>query len=80
MEQISEFLKNLLEQDKIYLQSEYSVSDFLNFLKYIRKAKINNVWHTGEITKATQTLFLVRDSYYLIYGRLESTHLHFEYH
>ena len=25
-------------------------------LKYIRKVKINNVWYTGEITKASQTL------------------------
>lgn len=88
VEQSFDFLKNLLEQDKIYLQSEYSVeawaflnqlslmlvyriygllhgkgltkkysvSDFLNYLKYIRKVKINNVWLTGEITKATQTL------------------------
>ena len=88
VEQSFDFLKNLLEQDKIYLQSDYSVeawafinqislmlvyriynmlhekeltkkysvSDFLTYLKYIRKAKINNVWHTGEITKATQTL------------------------
>ena len=38
------------------LTKKYSVSDFLNYLKYIRKAKINNVWLTGEITKATQTL------------------------
>ena len=88
VEQSFDFLKNLLDQDKIYLQSQYSVeawaflnqlslmlvyriysllhekdltkkysvSDFLNYLKYIRKSKINNVWYTGEITKATQTL------------------------
>lgn len=88
VEQSFDFLKNLLEQDKIYLQSaysveswaflnqlslmlvyriysmlhekgltkKYSVSDFLIYLKYIRKAKINNVWHTGEITMATKTL------------------------
>ena len=84
----SVFLKNLLEQDKTYLQSQYSVetwaflnqlslmlvykiynklhekdltkkysvADFLDYLKYIRKVKINNVWYTGEITKASQTL------------------------
>lgn len=88
VEQSFDFLKNLLEQDKIYLRSQYSVeawaflnqlslmlvykiynllhekgltnkysvSDFLNYLKYIRKVKINNVWHTSEITKGTQTL------------------------
>ncbi len=88
VEQSFDFLKNLLDQDKIYLQSQYSVeawaflnqlslmlvyriysllhekdltkkysvSDYLNYLKYIRKSKINNVWYTGEITKATQTL------------------------
>ena len=38
------------------LTKKYSVSDYLNYLKYIRKSKINNVWYTGEITKATQTL------------------------
>lgn len=88
IEQSFDFLKNLLEQDKTYLQSQYSVeswaflnqlslmlvykiynrlhekgltkkysvSDFLDYLKYIRRVKINNVWYTGEITKATQTL------------------------
>ena len=88
IEQSFDFLKNLLEQDKTYLQSpyavetwaflnlislllvykiynllheksltqKYSVSDFLCYLKYIRSVNINNVWHTGEITKATQTL------------------------
>ncbi len=88
VEQSFDFLKNLLEQDKTYLQSQYSVeswafinqlslmlvyriynklheygltkkysvADFLAYLKYIRKVKINNVWHTGEITKASQTL------------------------
>ena len=38
------------------LTKKYSVADFLEYLKYIRKVKINNVWHTGEITKASQTL------------------------
>ena len=88
IEQSFDFLKNLLDQDKTYLQSQhaveawglinhlslmlvykiyntlrqhnltkkYSVEDFISHLKYIRKAKINNVWHTGEITKGTQTL------------------------
>lgn len=88
IEQSFDYLKNLLEQDKTYLQSQYSVetwaflnqlslmlvykiynrlhekgltkkysvSDFLDYLKYIRRVKINNVWYTGEITKATQTL------------------------
>ena len=88
IEQSFDFLKNLLEQDKTYLQSQYSVetwaflnqlslmlvykiynklhekdltkkysvADFLDYLKYIRKVKINNVWYTGEITKASQTL------------------------
>ena len=37
-------------------EHKYSVSDFLNYLKYIRRAKINNVWYIGEITKSTQTL------------------------
>ena len=87
-EQSFDHLKNLLEQDKTYLQSpyaietwaflnqislmlvykiynllrehsltkKYSVSDFLCHLKYIRSVNINNVWYTGEITKATQTL------------------------
>ena len=88
VEQSFDFLKNLLEQDKTYLRSQYSVeswafinrlslmlvygiynklheygltkkysaADFLAYLKYIRKVKINNVRHTGEITKASQTL------------------------
>ena len=88
IEQSFDFLKNLLEQDKTYLQSQYSVetwaflneislmlvykiynllrekgltkkysvADFLDYLKYIRKAKINNVWFTGEITNASKTL------------------------
>lgn len=88
IEQSFDFLKNLLQQDKTYLQSQYSVetwaflnylslmlvykiynllhdagltkkysvADFLDHLKYIRKAKINNAWYTGEITKASQTL------------------------
>ena len=88
IEQSFDFLKNLLKQDKTYLQSpyavetwaflnqislmlvykiynllhenslthKYSVSDFLCYLKYIRSVNINNVWYTGEITKATQTL------------------------
>lgn len=88
VEQSFDFLKNLLEQDKIYLQSEYSVeswaflnqislmlvyriynllhqkgltkkysvSDFLSYLRYIRKIRINNVWYTAETTKDTQTL------------------------
>ena len=88
VEQSFDFLKNLLEQDKIYLRSQYSleawaflnhislmlvykiynvlhengltkkysVADFIDYLKYIRKAKINNVWFTGEITSASQTL------------------------
>ena len=38
------------------LTKKYSVADFLDYLKYIRKVKINNVWYTGEITKASQTL------------------------
>ena len=45
---------NMLHEKE--LTKKYSVSDFLTYLKYIRKAKINNVRHTGEITKATQTL------------------------
>ena len=88
IEQSFDFLKNLLDQDKLSLQSQYaveawglinqislmlvykvyntlrehhltkkySVEDFISHLKYIRKAKINNVWYTGEISKATQTL------------------------
>ena len=88
IEQSFDYLKNLLEQDKTYLQSpyavetwvflnqislmlvykiynllheksltqKYSVSDFLCCLKYIRSVNINNVWYTGEITKATQML------------------------
>ena len=88
IEQSFDFLKNLLEQDKTYLQSQYSVetwaflnqlslmlvyriynklhdcgltkkysvADFLDYLKYIRIAKINNAWYTGEITGATRTL------------------------
>ena len=88
IEQSFDFLKNLLKQDKTYLQSQYSVetwaflnflslmlvykiynllhdagltkkysvADFLDYLKYIRSAKINNVWYIGEITKASQTL------------------------
>ena len=83
-----DFLKNLLEQDKTYLQSsyaveawafinhislmliysiynrlrqanalsKYSVEDFIQHLKYIRKAKINSVWFTGEITAKTKAL------------------------
>ncbi len=38
------------------LTKKYSIADFLDYLKYIRKVKINNVWYTGEITKASQTL------------------------
>ena len=88
IEQSFDYLKNLLEQDKTYLGSQYSVeawaflnqislmlvykiynelrekgltkkysvSDFLDYLKYIRTVKINNVWFTGEITRASQTL------------------------
>lgn len=83
-----DFLKNLLEQDKTYLQSEYavetwafinhislmliysvynrlreadllkkySVSDFIQFLKYIRKVKINNAWFVSEVTAKTKAL------------------------
>lgn len=83
-----DFLKNLLEQDKTYLQNEYaveswafinhislmliysifnrlreanllkkfSVSDFIQFLKYIRMVKINNAWYLGEITSKTKAL------------------------
>lgn len=83
-----DFLKNLLEQDKTYLQSEYSVeawafinhislmliysvynrlreagilkkysvSDFIQFLKYIRMVKINNAWFVSEITAKTKAL------------------------
>lgn len=93
IEQSFDFLKNLLEQDKTYLQSQYSVetwaflnqlslmlvykiynklhekgltkkysvSDFIDYLKYIRRVKINNVWYTGEITKASQTLLNLLD-------------------
>lgn len=83
-----DFLKNLLEQDKTYLQSEYaveawtfinhislmliysvynrlreanalkkySVSDFIQFLKYIRMVKINNAWFVSEVTAKTKAL------------------------
>ena len=83
-----DFLKNLLEQDRTYLQSEYaveswafinhislmliysiynllrnadvlkkySVSDFIQFLKYIRKVKINNAWLVSEMTSNTKAL------------------------
>lgn len=83
-----DFLKNLLEQDRTYLQSEYaveswafinhislmliysiynllrnadvlkkySVSDFIQFLKYIRKVKINNAWLVSEMTSKTKAL------------------------
>ncbi|MBR5713434.1 MAG: transposase [Clostridia bacterium] len=86
-----DFLKNLLEQDKTYLQSsyaveawafinhislmliysiynrlrqanalsKYSVDDFIQHLKYIRKAKINSAWFTGEITAKTKALLRV---------------------
>ena len=88
IEQSFDFLKNLLEQDKTYLQSQYavetwaflnqislmlvykiynrlhengltkkySVADFIDYLKYIRIAKINNAWRIGEITMASQAL------------------------
>ena len=88
IEQTFDYLKNLLDQDTICVQSQqaaeawalinqislmlvykihnilrehkltkkFSVEDFISHLKYIRKTKINGVWHTGEMTKATQTL------------------------
>ena len=43
------------------LTKKYSVSDFIDYLKYIRRVKINNVWYTGEITKASQTLLNLLD-------------------
>lgn len=83
-----DFLKNLLNQDKIYLHNEYavetwafinhislmliysvynrlreydilkkfSIDDFVQYLKYIRKVKINNTWFIGEITSKTKAL------------------------
>jgi len=88
IEQSFDFLKNLLEQDKSYMQNErgleswafinhialllcykvysllkckdlisqYSIADFLAYLKYIHKVKIGEVWHTSEITKKTATM------------------------
>lgn len=88
IEQSFDFLKNLLEQDKSYMQNEksleswafinhialllcyqiynllkrkelisqYSIADFLAYLKYIYKAKIDGVWHTSEITKKTAAM------------------------
>ena len=85
IEQSFDFLKNLLEQDKSYMQndksleswafinhialmlcykiynmlkckeliSRYSIADFLAYLKYIHKVKIDGVWKTSEINKKT---------------------------
>lgn len=88
IEQSFDFLKNLLEQDKSYMQnnnsleswafinhialllcyrvyillkhkeliSHYSIADFLAYLKYICKVKIDGIWRTSEITKKTSTM------------------------
>jgi len=88
IEQSFDFLKNLLEQDKSYMQSDksleawafinhialllcykiynllkqkelisqFSIADFLAFLKYIHKVKIDGVWKTSEINKKTKSL------------------------
>ena len=90
IEQSFDFLKNLLEQDKSFMQNEksletwafinhislilcykvynllrdkkliskYSISDFLDHLKYISKAKINGDWFISESTKRTKTLLM----------------------
>lgn len=85
IEQSFDFLKNLLEQDKSYMQkdksleswafinhislllcykiynllkrkeliSKYSIADFLAYLKYICKVKVDGTWRISEITKKT---------------------------
>lgn len=86
IEGLFDFLKNLLGQDRCYMQSEqsleawafinhvslmlnykvydllcdrkllskFSVADFLSYLRYIFKFKINGEWHISEITKKTK--------------------------
>jgi len=86
IEQSFDFLKNLLVQDKSYMQNEksleawafinhislmlnykiysllrsknllskFSVADFVSYLKYIFKVKINDSWRLSETTKKTK--------------------------
>jgi hypothetical protein len=88
IEQTFDFLKNLLGQDKSYMQNgnsfeawtfinhltlllnykiynllrvskklkKYSVTDLVSHFKYIFKTKIDNNWHTTEISKMTKDL------------------------
>ena len=35
---------------------KFSVADFIQYLKYVRKVKINNDWFVGEITSQTKSL------------------------
>jgi len=88
IEQAFDFLKNLLEQDKTYMQNEialeawsfinhialmlnykiynllrtndllakYSISDFIQHLKYIYKIKTDTQWLTSEVSSKTSTM------------------------
>jgi len=88
IEQMFDFLKNLLDQDRSYMSDQYglegwafvnhvslmllyrvydllrvkellgrfSVADFLTYLKYIFKVKIDGVWHLSEVTQKTNDL------------------------